>query len=439
MTSPDQLAKFNITALNAMQLEAGKAIRAGHDVVLLSPTGTGKTLAFLLPLLRALDPTLEEIQALVLVPTRELAQQIEQVARQLGTGLKINAVYGGRAGTLDKLDLRRRPALLIGTPGRVADRFRRDDYSLRHIRTLVLDEYDKSLEIGFETEMRRIVAQLPNVHQRILTSATSAVEVPDWVKLSEDGLRIDYLSQRRIRLRLVRLNTPTRDKLEGLVDALRHIGPRSGIVFCNFKDGLQRISDHLDSEGIAHGCFHGSMEQVDRERALVKFRNGTTRLLLATDLAARGLDVPALHFIVHYHLPPREREFTHRNGRTARMHDEGVAYLLCGEGESLPDYVNGLNFDSTAATQTLAPNDEAAGPTWTTVYVSGGRRDKISKGDIAGLFMKQGGLSASQLGVIELQQAHAYAGVQAEVASALVKKVNNTRLKRKKVRVSVLT
>ncbi len=209
---PTPLQKLNITALNPMQLEAGKALRAGNDVVLLSPTGTGKTLAFLLPLIDALDEKSDEIQALILVPTRELAQQIEQVARTLGSGFKINSVYGGRSGTLDKLDLRHVPALLIGTPGRVADRFRRDDYSLAHIRTLVLDEYDKSLEIGFASEMKEILGRLPNLRQRVLTSATSEVDVPDFVALREP-IEINYLERRSSRLDIVKLVTPERDKL----------------------------------------------------------------------------------------------------------------------------------------------------------------------------------------------------------------------------------
>ncbi len=433
---PTPLQKFDITALNPMQLEAGKVLRAGSDVVLLSPTGTGKTLAFLLPLIDGLDESSSEIQALVLVPTRELAQQIEQVARTLGSGFKINAVYGGRSGSLDKLDLKHLPALLIGTPGRIADRFRRDDYSLSHIRTLVLDEYDKSLEIGFEAEVKEILGRLTNLKQRVLTSATSEVDVPAFVAL-RDPIEINYLERRSNRLELVKLVTPERDKLDALVTALRHIGPQSGIVFCNFKDGLQRVSDYLAATGIAYECFHGSMEQADRERALVKFRNGTARVLLATDLAARGLDVPALHFILHYHLPPREREFTHRNGRTARMNDDGVAYLLTSSQESLPEYVEELRL-ADVRVDDLSASAKPAAQEWRTVYLSGGRRDKISKGDIVGLFMQQGGIVKEQLGVIELQQNFAYAGVHAEVVDRLVAAVNNARLKTKKVRVSVV-
>ena len=430
------LQKFQITSLNPMQREAHEALRAGADVVLLSPTGTGKTLAFLLPLLDGLDADVDEIQALILVPTRELAQQIASVARELGSGHKVNAVYGGRAGSLDKLDLRRRPALLIGTPGRVADRFRRDGYSLAHLKTLVLDEYDKSLEIGFAADMEEIIARLPRLRQRVLTSATGEVDVPDFVAL-RDPLRIDYLGQRSPRLTLRKLVTPDRDKLDALAATLRHIGPQPGIVFCNFKDGLRRVSEYLAEHGIAHERFHGSMDQADRERALIKFRNGTSRLLLATDLAARGLDVPALHFILHYHLPPREREFTHRNGRTARVDEAGVAYLLTSAQETLPAYVDELGLDAVSV-ESLSAFAKPAPPAWRTVFLTGGRRHKISKGDIAGLFFKRGGLSKEQLGVIELQQAGSYAGVRAEVAERLVAATDNTRLKKKKVRVRVV-
>ncbi|MFK8058213.1 MAG: DEAD/DEAH box helicase [Saprospiraceae bacterium] len=434
MSTATILQKFEIRELNPMQFEANKAMRTGADVVLLSPTGTGKTLAFLLPLIEKLDEKSDEIQALILVPTRELAQQIEQVARKMGSGYKVNAVYGGRSGTLDKIDLKHRPAILIGTPGRIADRFRRDNFELRHIKTLILDEYDKSLEIGFEKEMEQIINKLPQAQQRILTSATSEVRIPGFVGLN-NPIFINYLERRSSQLVIKTLLAPYKDKLEALEKSLAFIGHQPGIIFCNFKNGLQRVSDFLLDRGIQHECFHGSMEQSDRERALIKFRNGTSQLLLATDLAARGLDIPEIQFILHYHLPPRDKEFTHRNGRTARMGKDGVAYVLAWEEEELPDYIHDL-----APEQLLVVELEAATipePTaWTTLYISGGRKDKISKGDIAGLFMKQGEIQKDQLGVIELQQTCAFVGVHDDIANALIAKTNNTKLKKKKVRIS---
>ena len=428
------LDKFEITALSPMQEKAGKTIRQKSDVVLLSPTGTGKTLAFLLPLIETLDANCAEIQILILVPARELAQQIEQVTRKIGSGFKVNAVYGGRAGTLDKLDLKHRPAILIGTPGRVADRLRRDKFPLEYIHTLVLDEFDKSLEIGFEKEMSEIIESLPNVRQRILTSATSDAKIPDFVGLQKPVF-IDYLKDGISQLTIKTILSPEKDKLNTLGKALAFIGSQPGIVFCSFKDSLERVSDFLTANNIKHECFHGSMEQIDRERALVKFRNGTIQLLLATDLAARGLDVPEIKFILHYHLPLRNKEFTHRNGRTARMNRNGIAYILHWEQEELPDFIREIAPESIAV-EDLPKATPPSPEKWITLYITGGRRDKISKGDVAGLLLKQGNAQKDQIGVIEVKQDCTYVGVHAEIAKKLIEKTNNSKLKKKKVRIS---
>ncbi|HZJ80398.1 MAG TPA: DEAD/DEAH box helicase [Dysgonamonadaceae bacterium] len=430
------LHKFNIKALNPMQVEASKTIQSKSDMVLLSPTGTGKTLAFLLPLIETLDRNCEEIQLLILVPSRELAQQIEQVALNMGSGFKVNAVYGGRSGAQDKIDLRHRPAILIGTPGRVADRIRRDRFPLEYITTLVLDEFDKSLEIGFEKEMTEIIEALPNVKQRILTSATSETHIPRFVGMQKPKL-INYVDKGESELTIKTLLSPEKDKLDSLVKALQFIGHKPGIIFCNFRDALDRVSDYLNEHNIHHEPYHGGMEQLDRERALIKFRNGTSHFLLATDLAARGLDVPEIEFILHYHLPPHEKEFTHRNGRTARMNRDGIAYILHWEGEELPEYIQAIETESLHVDD-LQKATHTASTQWKTLYTTGGRRDKISKGDVAGLFIKQGKVKKEQVGVIEIKQDSTYVGVDAKIALKLIEKTNNSRLKTKKVRISII-
>ncbi|MCF8459645.1 MAG: DEAD/DEAH box helicase [Flavobacteriales bacterium] len=425
------LAKLGITALNAMQEEAHTAISTHAEVVLLSPTGTGKTLAFLLPIIAALDSELDEVQVLILVPSRELAIQIEQVVREMGSGYKTNAVYGGVSGSKDKLELKHPPAILIGTPGRVADHIRRKNVATRYIKTLVLDEYDKSLEIGFSNEMKEIIESLPNVETKVLTSATQKVKIPAFVGI-RDAKHLNFLQSTELQLALKLVVSPTEDKLETLVKLLQHIGPKNGIVFCNLKDSIDMISNHLHKNHIDHVCFYGGLEQIDRERALIKFRNGTHRLLLATDLAARGIDVPELDFIIHYQLPPRPDEFVHRNGRTARMNTEGTAYVLKWEREELPVFIKG------AEEITLAPSKQSLGKDWETLYISGGRKDKISKGDIAGLFFKQGNLNKDELGMIELKQDCAFVSVPRSKSTDLIKLLNNSRLKTKKVRISLL-
>ncbi|HUH34544.1 MAG TPA: DEAD/DEAH box helicase [Moheibacter sp.] len=426
------LKKLNIASLNAMQEEAMAIIPENENTLVLSPTGTGKTLAFLLPILEILDVKNPEIQALIVVPTRELAIQIEQVLRDMGSGFKVNAVYGGRAKSKDKIELKHAPAILIGTPGRILDHFEEDILSKESIKTLVLDEFDKSLEIGFEKEMRDILRELPNLNKRILTSATQGVAIPTFVQFSQ-AHTIDYLGQKiKATLTLETVVSPDKNKLKTLVQLLQYLGDQPGIVFCNFKDSIEMVSDCLHDHNISHTCFSGGMEQKDRERALIQFRNGSSTVLVATDLAARGIDIPELKYIVHYELPHSEVEFTHRNGRTARVNEKGTAYILQWAKQSLPSFIR-----PKAAFQ-IPKTAPKATQTWETLFISGGRKDKISKGDIAGLFIKQGNLTQEQLGNIELKQDCAFVAVPAEFAEQLIEQLNNTRLKKKKVRIYAL-
>lgn len=425
------LSKLSISELNPMQVDALAAISSQSEVILLSPTGTGKTLAFLLPIIQTLDPDLAEVQVLIIVPSRELAIQIEQVTREMGSGFKANAVYGGRAGSKDKIDIKHRPAILIGTPGRVADHIRRDNFSTDYITTLVLDEFDKSLEIGFDKEMSEILWALPNLEKKVLTSATQGVEIPEFVGLAQPKV-VDHLGTKsNAHLQVKSILSSSKDKLQTLFDTLCHLGNAPGIIFCNFKDSIERVSEFLTENGISHGCFYGGMEQQDRERVLIKFRNGTHQLLLATDLAARGIDIPEIKFIIHYHLPTRDHEFTHRNGRTARMNQDGVAYILQWKGESLPDFIDQPEVENLVEAPAPKPSD------WKTLFISGGRKDKISKGDIAGLFFRQGDLKHNELGVIELKQDCAFVAIKASKADRLVSDLNNSKLKKRKVRISL--
>ena len=338
-TQKELLAKLSITALNEMQEEVVLAIASVANTILLSPTGTGKTVAFLLPTLQGLDPDCEKVQLLILVPSRELAIQIEQVIRQMGSGYKANAIYGGRPISKDKIDLAHTPSILIGTPGRVADHMRRDTFETSSIKTLVLDEFDKSLEVGFEVQMREILEHLKAVEKRILTSATQDIDIPDFVGIKNEVV-INYLNTKTTALSIQIVKSKEKNKLQALVDLLYHIGNEPGIIFCNFKNTINYVSDFLTQHHIPHGHFYGGMEQIDRERALIKFRNGTHQIIIATDLAARGLDIPELNFIIHYQLPLKLEEFTHRNGRTARMNASGTAYVLKWIEEPLPEFIN---------------------------------------------------------------------------------------------------
>ena len=385
----DILTKLNIHVLNPMQEEAISVIDVTTNTVLLSPTGTGKTLAFLLPIIKILDPECQDIQALIIVPSRELAIQIEQVVRSMGSGFKVNAVYGGRPMSKDKIEIKHVPAILIGTPGRIADHFSNNRFSKKSIKTLILDEFDKSLEDGFELEMKEIINQLPHINKRILTSATQSLDVPGFVRLDKPTT-VNYLNQKVVsKLQVKIVKSVSKNKLPSLLELIDHLGNQNGIIFCNFRDSIEVVSRFLDKNKINNSCFSGGMEQKDRERSLIKFRNGTNQILVATDLASRGI-------------------------------------------EELPIYVKtskGVNISKKAVRKPQY---------WETLFISGGRKDKISKGDIAGLFFKQGKLSKDQLGTIELKQDCAFVAVPKSISEDLVETLNNSRLKKKKVRVTIL-
>ena len=272
---------------------------------------------------------------------------------------------------------------------------------------------------------------IPSIDFFVLLSKIELGAVCSFVSL-KNPTRINYLSDSNDHLQIRRIVSPTKDKLSTLYKTLCGIGDQSGIIFCNFKDSIERVSTFLDKNSVPHACFHGGMEQKDRECSLVTFRNGTHRLLLATDLAARGIDVPEIGFVLHYHMPNKEHEFTHRNGRTARMCQGGTAYVLHWKEEELPVFV--IDIEPAVLLSKSTPSDTD----WRTLFISGGRRHKISKGDIVGLFLKQGKISKEQLGLIELKQECAFVAVHKDVASDLAQSLNNRRLKKKKVRIYLL-
>jgi len=425
----DILEKLKIYNLNPMQEEALDAIKNNSKTILLSPTGTGKTLAFLLPLIEQLDPECTEVQALIIVPSRELAIQIEHVVRNMGSGYKANAIYGGRAISKDKIELKHTPAILIGTPGRLADHFEQARFTTKHIKTLVIDEFDISIEVGAGGEMKLIMSYLANVTKRILTSATKGSSIPSYLKM--DGAKtLNFLTEKvSSKLEVKTVISPSVNKHNTLVDLLQHLGNVPGIVFCNKKERLEDLSRFLEKKNIAHTCFHGGMEQHDRERALIKLRNGSVSVLIASDLASRGIDIPEMSYIIHYEIPEAYQEYTHRNGRTARVNAKGTAYLIKGKNEVFPEFIEKTKVEDLTNKGDLKPQF------WTTLFISGGRKDKISKGDIAGLFFKQGKINKDQLGVIELKQDCAFVAVPLSISEYLVENLNNTRLKKKKVRV----
>ncbi len=373
----DILARLDIAALNEMQEAAYAAICKEKNTLLLSPTGSGKTIGFLLPILQGLKENTSGIQCLILVPSRELALQIEQVWKKMGTGFKANSFYGGHDVETEINNLSEPPALLIGTPGRIMDHITRVSFSTDSINTLVLDEFDKSLALGFEEEMSFIISKLHRLQKRILVSATAAVAIPAFTGVQNPAI-LDFISDNAgSGLELKMVISDEKDKVNTLLQLLCYIGAESTLIFCNHREAAERAAKHLTQHGIDNAFFHGGLEQMEREQTLIRFRNGSVYFLVATDLAARGLDIPSVKHIIHYHLPGTAEEFIHRNGRTARMNAEGTAYLLMHKDEPMPAYIT-----VEPALLALTERELPPTPVWTTIYISGGKKDKVNKTDI---------------------------------------------------------
>ena len=416
-----------------MQEASLHAAKTGKDVILIAPTGSGKTLAFLLPLLSNLKTGVKGVQALVLVPSRELALQIEQVFKQVGTSFKVNCCYGGHAVRIEKNNLAHPPAVLIGTPGRIAYHLEHQNFDESFIETLVLDEFDKSLEFGFENDMSYIIGSLLSLKQRILTSATKMEEIPGFVKI-KTPVEVDFSKNIEAKpdLKLKKITVPADEKLDYLFRLLSKIGSKNTLVFCNHRETVDRISDLLFENGLGHDVFHGGMEQFDREKALLKFRNGSHRILITTDLAARGLDIPEVEHIVHYQLPYTEDAYIHRNGRTARMHAKGTAYAILTTAENykyLPDDIE----EEVLSDKYKLP--EASD--WVTLYLAHGKKDKINKIDIVGLFLQKGNLTKEDLGLIEVKDTTSYVAVKRGKVEKLLKDLSGEKIKGKKLKLEI--
>ena len=462
------LEKLGITALNDMQREAGDAILRGkQDVVVLSPTGTGKTLAYLLPLVELVDARQDVPQALVIVPGRELAMQSDRVLKDLGSGLRSAACYGGRTAMEEHRRLKEvKPQIIFGTPGRLNDHLDKGNISPYAVRYLVIDEFDKCLEMGFHDEMARLLKKLPGVRRHILLSATEGAIDHGPLTIDHSWKRINFLHKNspsstdgqcstvNDRVTAYMVKSPVKDKLATLRQLLCSFGDQQTVVFLGFRDAVERVGDYLRREGFAASVFHGGMEQKQREDALYKFSNGSANVFVSTDLGSRGLDIPDIQNIVHYHLPLHEQELVHRVGRTARWDKQGRTFFIVGPEEQLPEFVidhspltidhSPLTIDHSPLTIDHSPfldepsgraewtvDDRAANgqcsmvngqwsmvnvqcpptPKMATIYIGKGKKDKISKGDIVGFLCKKGGLQPSEIGRIDVMDRYAYVAV----------------------------
>ena len=421
------LANLKIEALNEMQQASIDAYRDGSDLILLSPTGSGKTLAYLLPILSSLKKGIEGVQAVVLVPSRELALQIEQVFKSMKTDFAVMSCYGGRPAMEEHRTMNGiHPSLIIGTPGRMNDHLEKQNLDASTVKLLVIDEFDKCLEFGFQEEMNEVISKLPALQRRFLLSATDAEEIPQFAGMNKT-VKLNFLAagENENRLRLYKVISPIKDKLETLYKLVCSFGDESTLVFCNHRESVDRVGKYLRAQKVCSEIFHGGMEQDDRERALYKFRNGSCSILVSTDLAARGLDITGVQHVVHYHMPVAEDGFIHRNGRTARWDAEGNAYIILHSEEALPAYIK--EEPTTYELPEITPQPSL--PKFVTLYIGKGKKDKINKIDIVGFLFKKGGLKKEEVGRVDVKDHYAFAAISRKKVKQTLKLLQNEKIK----------
>jgi superfamily II DNA/RNA helicase len=431
----EALNTLSFSELKPIQTAMLDQFKTDDQLVLIAPTGSGKTLAFLLPILETLTNS-EVTQAVIIAPARELALQIEQVFKQMKTGFKINCCYGGHPIRVEKNNLLNSPQVIVGTPGRIADHLRRGTIDVRTIKTLVLDEFDKAIELGFEKDISAIVDELYSVEKRVLVSATQQEnsELPAFTKMPEPKI-LKFIGEKRNEGTLSQfyIRAEDNDKLEILKDLVYRVGNEPTIIFCNHREAVERIGELLKINKIPVGIFHGTLKQEHRERELTKLRNGSTNILIATDLAARGIDIPAIKNVIHYQIPLKEDAFIHRNGRTARMDSDGNSFIMLKSDDYIPEFIS-QDLPSFDLSKIKTVNLQTK---YATVYVGLGRKDKINKVDIVGLFYKKGGLVKDELGKIEVLDYCAFVAVDYAKARQLVQDLKSEKIKKKTLKISI--
>jgi superfamily II DNA/RNA helicase len=435
METKDILQNLNFSQLSEMQRNAVELIRNNANAVVLAPTGTGKTLAFLIPLAESIDTANDAVQAVVLSPTRELAIQTCDVLRRMKTPCRALCCYGGRPAMAEHKQIDSvKPQIVIATPGRLNDHIDKGNIDGSTVRTLVIDEFDKMLELKFQDEVAALLDKMAGRKRCILVSATDMKEIPEFAAFKRcPPATLNYLDRRQdeeagVRQYIVR--SPQKDKLETLGQLLCSFGDEQSIVFAGYRESVERIAHYLHGQKHSVAMFHGGMEQQDRETALSLFRNHSVNVLVSTDLAARGIDVSTLQNIVHYHLPANAEALTHRSGRSGRWEATGASYTILGPEEKLPDFYTGA--EDMALSQ---PQGKPAKPQWTTLSIGRSKKDKLNKTDIVGFLCKTGGLKGSDIGGIDIYERRAYVAVRQSVVQAALNNIAGEKIKKMSTRI----
>ncbi len=461
------LDELGYTAMTPIQAQTIPSLLLGKDLIGQSATGSGKTAAFTLPILQKINVKQRSVQALVLCPTRELCTQVAREMRRLArkhAGLQVLVLAGGQIIGPQISALEKGAHIAVGTPGRLLDLISRGKLNLSMLKTIVLDEADRMLDMGFTDDMEQILSALPPKRQTVFFSATfpnTISEMCDRYQTSPVKVMIsDDLTSVNPAITEKFYETHHEDRLGNLKTVLRQHPSDSTIVFCNLKVVARELAERLNDDGFAAESIHGDLEQFERDRVMAKFRNLTTRILVATDVAARGIDIPNLDLVINFDTPAKPDVYVHRIGRTGRAGRTGLAisFLSPNERHKL-DYINEytkehqrgknerrlekLNWASgPVGDRAMDSNDtevKTVAPAMATLCIFGGRKDKLRPGDILGaLTGDAGGLKGSDIGKIEIHDRLAYVALRKDLASMALERLQTGRIKGRTFKISLV-
>jgi len=429
--------KLAIDQLNEMQeVVIDKINSTVSNVIIYSPTGSGKTIGYLFPLLKNMVLLKEGPQVVILAPSRELVLQITNVIKKLNSHVKVTCCYGGHKFDDERLSLDAHPQIIVATPGRLLDHINRNSISFKQRLTVVLDEFDKSLELGFADEMSQVVKEIPSNSRFLFTSATKIKELPHFIDLS-DALILDFngIHNLAISNRINVWQVLVKDentRLNTLLELLFNISDERTMIFSNYRETAQIIHEYLIKNGIINGIYHGALEQIEREKSVSMFNNGSLLVLSSSDLGARGLDIANVRHIIHFQMPDNEDVYIHRNGRTARVNESGDVYIMRTKEELLPYFIDDCEiFD-------ITDNRYSKCPKLSTLYISAGKKEKISKGDIVGFISKNtNAISSNEIGQINIFDHYSLVALPALLIDKIIKDLSSQKLKKRKVKLSI--
>ena len=443
----DNIAALGFKEMTPIQAQSLPAILEGKDLLAQAKTGSGKTAAFAIGLLNKLNTKNYQTQALVLCPTRELAEQVSTEIRRLARAIpntKLVTLCGGKPMLPQLASLEHPPHIVVGTPGRILKHLDKDSLKLNSLNTLVLDEADRMLDMGFYDDIMRIINKTPKQKQSLLFSAT----YPDQIKTISDRIQTDPVDVRVESvhddqdIKQIFYGVDATDKTQALVSLLNHYKPESSIVFCNTKKQCQELVNVLSKQGFHVCSLHGDLEQRERDQVIVQFSNKSSSILIATDVAARGLDIKDLSAVINFELSPDPEIYIHRIGRTGRAGNQGLALSLFLAKEKFRlDKIEAFKnspvlIKETSSLTTI--NHEKLIPPMVTLGINGGRKDKVRAGDILGALTANKDISGKQIGKIDIFDKYAYVAVEYKIAKKALASLSEGKIKGRKFKIKRL-